>query len=187
MEESFGEPLFFPPPISFLPQSVDGGERGGWWDGFDLHFVRSFSLPSGNQKQDPSVSSSPPWIVLDSLLRSAADFHAELVSANRSGPHQESISCQCRNDRIFDLSNHPPIDSCLSESKKGPNMLFLPQGLRQVHEQQGKWKLRGHKFGDRVGVPWLSVPPVRCPEPRPDSFILAPNSSKLAWSVSDPS
>ena len=35
--ESFLGNLLFPPPFSLLPQSVDGGERGGWWDGFDLH------------------------------------------------------------------------------------------------------------------------------------------------------
>ena len=28
----FGEPFIFFPPFSILPQSVDGGERGGWWD-----------------------------------------------------------------------------------------------------------------------------------------------------------
>ena len=33
----FGNPLCFPQPFSLLPQSVDGGERGGRWDGFDLH------------------------------------------------------------------------------------------------------------------------------------------------------
>ena len=36
MEHLLGN-LYFPSPISFLQQSVDGGERGGWWDGFDLH------------------------------------------------------------------------------------------------------------------------------------------------------
>ena len=33
----FWEIFIFPFPFSLLPQSVDGGERGGWWDGFDLH------------------------------------------------------------------------------------------------------------------------------------------------------
>ena len=36
-ESLLGDPFIFSPPFSLLPQSVDGGERGGWWDGFDLH------------------------------------------------------------------------------------------------------------------------------------------------------
>ena len=43
-------------------------------------------LPSPDVPPNLFLMFAADWIVLDSLLKSAADFHAELVDAKRSAP-----------------------------------------------------------------------------------------------------